>query len=261
MTNITHILAAHGAGDDSPSNRYIRQLAETLNRMGEFAEVICAFRKGTPTFSDVLERVRTRQVIVLPIMTSEGYFSRKVLPRSLAESPGSGDLNVTIMAPLGTNPAIIEITEEIIVDAATAMRFSPDDAEIILAGHGTRQFAGSCSRTVEVAEALGKRHADWSIRTAFLDETPYLADVDLAAMNRPVIAVPFLIGGGQHVSIDIPRLLGISESGSESTPPLFGRIGNRVRVCTTAVGMHRRIPGLVRNLFRAASPKTQAGAA
>ena len=261
MTNITPILAAHGAGDDAPSNKYIRQLADTLNRMGEFADVICAFQKGNPTFSDVLERVKTRQVIVLPIMTSEGYFSRNVLPRSLADSPGSGELNVTIMAPLGTHPAMIEITEEIIVDAATAMDINPDDAEIILVGHGTRQYDGSRSRTIEVAEALCERHANWSIRTAFLDELPLLADVDLAAINRPVIAIPFLIGGGHHASIDIPRLLGISERGSESRTLLFGRIGNRVRVCTTPVGMHHRVPVLIRNLLRAASRKALSGAA
>ena len=45
------------------------------------------------------------------------------------------------------------------------------------------------------------------ILTAFLDESPHLADVAKSLGDGPVVAAPLLMGGGPHVDVDLARAL------------------------------------------------------
>lgn len=259
MTDVTVILAAHGAGDASDSNTYVRSLAAALHLSSDVADIRCAFRKGSPSFADALTSARTANVLVVPIMTSEGYFSTKVLPAALAESPRWCGLTVEILPPVGMHPRIIDLTRELIVEAAIRFKLSLDSSTVILVGHGTTRHRRSRSRTEDVAAALGDRHPGWRLATAFLDESPRLSEIALPLDRRNVIAVPFLIGGGHHAMTDIPNQLGLDETKIEEGKSPGGLVNGAIRVCTRPLGMHREFPMLLRDIVTAALRKKATG--
>ncbi|RME41580.1 MAG: hypothetical protein D6788_00945, partial [Planctomycetota bacterium] len=78
------MLAAHGCRQRPEPNALVRDYARRLAAENIFAEVGCAFHLGTPGFAEALARVNADQITVLPFMSSEGFFTRVVLPRELA---------------------------------------------------------------------------------------------------------------------------------------------------------------------------------
>lgn len=258
MSDVTILLAAHGAGDASPSNAFVTRLAGALRDSLSDVEVVCAFRKGEPGFADALTRVKSPRAVVIPIMTSEGFFSTRVLPAALAMSTHIADLDITIAQPLGMHPRFIDFTESLFENAIDDHGLNPADATFVVVGHGTRQHARSQSRTVDVADAVAVRHADWDVRSAFLDEPPLLTDVAATLRERHVVAVPFLIGGGHHASIDIPEQLGIARASSE-VAPCVGRASGRLKICARPVGMHATVPSLILEIALAAISESRTG--
>lgn len=261
MSGYTLLLAAHGAGDDSPSNAHVRQLAAALSGEMGAVEIRCAFRKGAPSFDSVLAEVRTERVVVVPLMTSAGYFSTKILPESLRASPFWSVLDISISPPLGMHPRMIDIAEERIAHAAAAHALNPTESAAIVVGHGTRRHARSRSRTVDVAAALAERNPDWHITSAFIDDAPSLPDVVGTIDRRHLIAVPFLFGGGHHALVDIPRHLGVCPESRLVGPPHTCRDNGYMRICTESVGADPRVPSLVRDLARSMLDTSIQGAA
>lgn len=260
MSAVTIILAAHGSGDGSDANLRVHRLANALTADADASVVLAAFRKGRPSFADALDAVTTPRVVVVPVMTSEGYFTNNVLPAALAESPRFSEFDVCITPPLGMHPRMVDIAGELMADAARRCKLTAAETTVIIVGHGTRQHAGSRSRTDDVAAALGKRNPDWRIAPAFLDESPCLAEIVATQNRRNLIAVPFLIGGGHHATVDIPKQLGIGVDAIAAGAPFVNDEGGTIRICTSAVGMHARIPSLVRDVARSAVAINSAGA-
>ncbi|MCB9858315.1 MAG: ferrochelatase [Phycisphaerales bacterium] len=260
MNDVTILLAAHGAGDASPSNDYIRRLVDSLKDTLGSAQITCAFRKGAPSFADALSAVETHRIIVIPIMTSEGYFSKRILPASLAESPQFANLDVRITPPLGMHDGLIDITASLFEESIVRWGLKAPNSTLIVVGHGTRQHARSRCRTADVAEAILAQRPDWDVRAAFIDESPFVNEVAASLRDRNIIAVPFLIGGGHHALIDIPDQLGICTSAMDDEPPFVTTIEGRLRICTQAVGMHAKIPSLVRDIAMAHLTNSTAGA-
>jgi uroporphyrin-III C-methyltransferase len=84
---------------------------------------------------------------------------------------------------------------------------------LALVGHGTRRHPESRDTTLKLAETLRRRRVAGEVLAAFIDDDPPLdALLETAALPH-LIVVPFLVGGGTHVSEDIPRLLGLQQSG------------------------------------------------
>ncbi|HPF40995.1 MAG TPA: ferrochelatase [Phycisphaerae bacterium] len=260
MTGATILLAAHGSGDDSASNAFVHALTARLSNDLAPTPVLCAFRKGRPSFAEAIASVTGDSVIVIPVMTSEGYFSTRVLPAAIAESPRAASLRVTMTAPLGLHPAFVEITESLLAGAVA--QFAPPIANttFLVVGHGTPRHADSRSRTVEVVEAIAARRDDWDIRPAFIDEPPYVRDVVATLASRHVIATPFLIGGGHHATIDIPEQLGALREDNVGAAPFANIAGGVMRICTEAVGMHTSIPDLAREIALAELTESKTGA-
>ena len=65
----------------------------------------------------------------------------------------------------------------------------------------------------------------------------------------PVIAVPYLMGGGAHVAVDIPCALGIDPVGNA---PWAQEVDGHLRVCDRAIGDDPGLVGLVLDLAQKA---------
>ena len=81
--SVSLVLAAHGSNAQPLVNARIRELAETLESNGRFTRVLAAFHQGAPHFSKVLDQLPAGRTVVVPLMTSAGYYCDKVLPREL----------------------------------------------------------------------------------------------------------------------------------------------------------------------------------
>ena len=81
------ILAAHGAGDGSEANRGLLELAHTLGALRPDVTFECAFWKGTPSFERSARRLRGQHPVVVPIMTSDGYYANFLIPNPILLPP------------------------------------------------------------------------------------------------------------------------------------------------------------------------------
>ena len=202
---MTVILAAHGAGDGSEANRRVLELADELRARRPGVRFGCAFWKGTPSFEDVARSSRGLRPVVVPIMASAGYYARRRLPEEWAKGDPSGSFVIT--RPIGTLPAFPRVLATKVGEAVTDMVRGRLDPVVLLVGHGTTRVRSSGDAARWVRDQLALTFPNTEILTAFLDESPHLSDVAASLGDRPVVAVPLLLGGGPHVVVDLAQAL------------------------------------------------------
>ena len=100
------VLATHGSRTEPDVNRTMRTYAKQLAERTSFDEVLVAFHQGTPHFSQVLDRTNAEEIVILPVMTSNGYYCAEVLPRELAKNGRYGNVRLHQTAPLGVDPRV-----------------------------------------------------------------------------------------------------------------------------------------------------------
>ena len=195
------ILAAHGAGDGSEANRRLLELADALRVGRPGVRFGCAFWKGTPSFEDAARSSRGQGPVVVPIMASGGYYARRRLPEEWTK--GDPSRSFVIAPPIGTLPAFPRVLATKVGVAVTDMMRRGLNPVVLLVGHGTTRIlsSGDAARSVRDELALTFPHTE--ILTAFLDESPHLADVAGSLGDCPVVAAPLLLGGGPHVLVDL----------------------------------------------------------
>jgi len=229
MNEFALILAAHGSRVDSSSNAAIWQMAERVRDQAEFAEVTCAFHHGAPGFADVLGAVKSKRVVVVPIMTSEGYYSREALPRALRSHPDFAMRRVTIAPPIGVHPEISRLMRARLNKMIHQFGLVPESTSVAVIGHGTPRNESSRISTNELAAALQKMGPCSDVFPAFLDEEPFVETVPGRAAHNTIVVLLFLIAAGPHALRDVPRRLELSmitpppltrgDTGGSSLPP------------------------------------------
>ncbi len=209
---MTVILAAHGAGDGSDANRRLLWLADTLRARRPHVRFGCAFWKGTPSFEDAARNLRGQGPLVLPIMASAGYYARRRLPEEWAK--GDPSHSVVIAPPIGTLPLFLRVLATKVVKAVTDMTRRGLKPAVLLVGHGTTRVRTSGDTARWLRDELVLALPRTEILAAFLDESPRLTDVTGSLGDRPVVAVPLLLGGGPHVLVDLARALNATRTSS-----------------------------------------------
>lgn len=247
------LLLGHGS-DHSPASAHpIRMLARELQHRKCFGEVKLGFWKEKPYLHEALWRVQAREVVVVPIFTSEGHYTKRVIPRELgldeqaARPPG---LAVYLSRPVGAHPGIAEV---ILDRARAATRRRMRDGELpmwaearkgkvalVIVGHGTPRHPDSSGVTHRVARAVRARWSHGPVAAAFLDEAPTVPRVIGQMDVASAVVVPFFISEGWHAGVTLPRSLAV-EGGR-------GRLGETAIRYTPPVGTHPSIADLVVDL-------------
>lgn len=242
MTNTSLILAAHGGGAGSAANRRLCRIADHLQRRSYFRRVRAAFHLGEPKFADVVRELDDEaEVVVLPVMTSAGYFSRIVLPRALADGHASPARRLHVLPPLGTHADVPGIVARQLAETAARFALPRDDTTVLIVGHGTPRIRESAAAALRVAGELRARDEWAAVQAAFLDDEPRLEDVPGRLTTGHVLVYPFLIGGGEHTLVDIPQRLG-------GTIPAGARLPAWLRNCERRIVLARPF-GLTRALL------------
>jgi len=200
-------LAAHGSSHDDRCAAPVLRHADRLRALGRFAEVHAVFWKQPPFFRDLRGMTDSPSVLVVPVMTAEGFYAATVLPRELnLHDPPPGP--AILLAPaVGALEDMADLIIAQACEAAARDGFGPRDAHLLVVGHGTRRDAQrSGETTIRHAEAIARRAIFRSSSAAFLEQDPAIGTAleRLPARER-VILVPFLIASGTHAADDIPR--------------------------------------------------------
>ena len=201
------LLAAHGERHADADNAGVAWLARRLTTEGVAAEVVAGFIKGTPSVGEAIRALTPRDVIVYPLFLANGYFTRVALPRLIdkAKDDDSGRA-ITVLSPLGLEPALVDVIADEAVAAAHARRIPPQEVTAVLLAHGSTKDRASRIAAGQLADRLRERRRFRDVRLALLEEPPSLADAT-ADVQGPIVVVGLFAGEGMHGASDAGRLV------------------------------------------------------
>jgi sirohydrochlorin ferrochelatase len=196
------ILAAHGAGDDSGANAFVRSCARQVEAGGAGARVTAAFHLGTPAYAVALRKADRAKVLVIPLLMSDGFFADRLRGEI---SRGSDDRHApVVLRPIGIQPRFVRMVANRVAAAIRCLVRSSRPAIVIVVAHGTKRHAGSGAAGRALADAIARRSA-LPAHAAYLDQSPTIEEVIARApLDAELIVVPLLLGGAEHAERDVP---------------------------------------------------------
>lgn len=253
------ILVAHGAVDTPRSNQPIHDLASAVQAVGDFASVTPAFLNGAPQVTHVLETIEAehgidcRRVLVVPIMTSQGYYLKK-LPGLFEQNRNFSQFDLHMTSVVGLHPQIPSLMFQRLQSQLDSLPDDHRDVEVIVIGHGTRRNSTSGQSTFDLVDQLANdlrnfdSHRSIHVCAGFLDQDPELASVfESRPSDAHVIALPFLVALGPHMTEDVPEALGLP-TGPEIAFPLSKEQPGRRVICEQPLALYASLPSLVLEL-------------
>ena len=212
------VLAAHGSRSDTSVAERIESLAARLTSRGVADVVGVAYHVGTPSFDTILDSLDADRIAVVPLLTSDGYFNRVVLPNALRLNARAALPGWRISQPIGTHAGWVDAFAGNAQREITARGIAADQLEIVVAAHGTTRTSSSQESAAQLASGLATV-LDAPVTALYLDAEPPLASIWSVTTRAYVIVVPFLFGGG-HMRDDLPDRIG--ESAGRSVLVLDG---------------------------------------
>jgi uroporphyrinogen III methyltransferase/synthase len=210
------VLAAHGGGEGSSANLLVASLAAQLCREFPHADVAPSFNLGHPDLASAVHAALGRRIVVVPLMTSAGYFAGEHLRRSIAQT-GVDPRSVEIAPPIGVDRRVAELACTRFGEALARHRLDPGECSLLVIGHGTARSSASGAATDAIVAEVQRRFNSTQARAAFLDQAPYLENVAAdPSLRSVVVAFPFLIGGAGHAREDVPDRLGVPRAAAET---------------------------------------------
>lgn len=167
---------------------------------------------------------RQPQALIYPFFMAEGFFTRRLLPRRLAEA---GMPAPRQLAAFGHHPDLPALLTQIV---------APHPGTVLLAAHGSQVSRASATRTEELADLL-RAATRRAVVTGYVEEAPFLQEA--ARITGPAVCLPLFATRAGHVLQDVPEAL--AEAGFEG--PLLPPIGE-----------HAAVPGLIASALRASAP-------
>lgn len=207
------VIIAHGSpSEPAPQEAFLQNLAQQVAALRPKDTI----RGATLATPGSLERALSglSAPIIYPLFMAEGWFTRRELPRRIAEL----GISARQLPPLGRDPALPEIIAQICIEAARNAGLSPDASDLILVAHGSRVARRSKDSAYDMAQALRGLTSFWRVRVALIEEPPFLHDI--AAQSERGLILPFFALQAGHVEDDIPEALQQAGFRGPLLPPL-----------------------------------------
>jgi sirohydrochlorin cobaltochelatase len=211
------IIVGHGSTVNPDSDVPTYEHAEVIRRREIFGEVHCCFWKEEPSMREVLHMVSRDDIYVVPNFISEGYFTKRVIPREMnliGPVTFFGDRMVKYCDPVGSHPRMTEVLLHRAQE--TAPELLPEETSLLIIGHGTSLNENSAVAVKEQVRRISELHYYAEVLAAFMEEMPLVTDWRTMTTTKYVVAVPFFISDGLHSYQDIPVLLGIEADEGEA---------------------------------------------
>ncbi len=214
MTESALILAGHGSHISPNTAGVVWSYVDRLRALGTAEEVTACFWKEPPALNQVLDTVQAAQVFVVPVFTARGYFTASVIPSEMAlQGPVTrrDGKQIILTRPLGEHPAMTRVVRNIVRAHIDEHQLDPADTAVAIIGHGTRRNPNSRDTTRYQAKSL--RDLNWvgEVVDVYLDDEPDIPSLYRRTRAGNIIALPYFLAPGSHVSIDVPRALGLRD--------------------------------------------------
>lgn len=187
--------------------------------------------------TNVLDGIEPGPVVVVPVMTSNGYYLNRVIPGKLAENRNPQRYQWFVSEVAGTHRQIEGAMIERIQNRLADFQMSESQTTLLLVGHGTRRNRNSAKSTFALFEKLKSAFPSLRTRVAFLDQDPELKLVAASVVQGHTLVVPFLVSRGPHMTEDVPNAIGLP-SGHDITFPFFKETAGRKVACQMPIGMY-----------------------
>ncbi|MCB0035292.1 MAG: hypothetical protein KDE51_14770 [Anaerolineales bacterium] len=200
------VIAAHGSQFNPNTALPAWACVDAIRPLGLFDEVTAAFWKEQPAFGTVLETLSATDVLVVPLFSSDGYFTRRVLP---AELNPRWEQVVQITAAVGQNKFVEPLIDKRVNEALLLNGWAAEQTAVVIVGHGTERSQTSSTTTEYQAQRLRDGGRFGAGLTGYLDQEPLIGDVYQQTEFPQLLVVPNFIAAGLHTQEDIPAELGI----------------------------------------------------
>lgn len=219
MTKTALILAGHGSHISPHTAGLVWSYVDTLRARGIADEITACFWKEQPAFSQVLDTVTADQIVVVPVFTAQGYFANTVIP---AEMGLTGTVTqrdgrtITYTATLGEHPELKNIMQQRIQALMDAENLDPLTVAVAVIGHGTPRSRSSRDAAAEQAQQLRDSEIVAEVVAVYLDDDPAIDTIYHTTTAPNIIAVPYFLAPGSHVTIDVPNALGLPSDAAQA---------------------------------------------
>lgn len=237
------VLAAHGSTATGKSNQPLFELAGQILDSGIFSWVTPAFLMGDPQLDSVFAELPPGDVVIIPVMTSDGYYLRQVIPGKIAANSGLDSFRIFMATPLGMHPDLAPLVVERIETLFELLGLQSENTAVMIIGHGTRRNPESARSTEQLTAQVRDSLPECEILTAYIDQDPTIEFVIGQTSKLNLLAIPFLISRGPHTTVDVPQALGLP-SGPEIEFPLVDLVGQGLIICDLPVGLYPEIAEL-----------------
>ncbi len=236
-SDLALVLAAHGdlggkGADNTPGHERLKNaLAPLLPQL----DVVSGVMKGTPPLQEVASTLLHERVLVLPLLLSNGYFCKTVLPRRLGldiqhqqQKEGAWqNLNrdgqyIRLLPPLGVLPFLPDLVSQSIQgtlapNSKSALLKPELEREVLIVAHGSTVGPESRLCALQLKDHLEKRYGYRQLRVAFLSEEP-LVEKAVLTLSEDAIVVPLFASGGLHGHDDISEMMERAPAGCKLAP-------------------------------------------
>jgi sirohydrochlorin ferrochelatase len=171
--------------------------------------------------------------LVYPLFMAGGWFTRTHLPEKLAEAGGEG---WRVLQPFGLDEAVQALAVTVLRDALARAGQRADQAQVLLAAHGSFRSTAPAEVAYAVAARLEREVGPAKVAVGFIDQNPRIVEVATALPEGGVV-LPFFAARGGHVIDDLPAALAEAGFAGRVLPPL---------------GLDPRVPGIIRRALRLA---------
>ena len=208
--NAALLLIAHGSARYPDAAGVLHRHAAALRAAGPFRQVEVGLLHGAPSVAESLGRIDTAEVRVVPFFMEAGYFTRDAIPRALG-----GDRRVRLCPPVGTHDAMAGLIERQALAACAAMGVPSRQAAVLVVGHGSASAPGRTLALHEHASRVGWTTLFARVKSACLEEAPFVAEALRGLRHHPVVIIGFFAGDGGHVRDDLPALVPAEQAARE----------------------------------------------
>ena len=127
MSGVALVLAGHGSHISAETAGVVWRYVDRLRQMGVADEITACFWKEQPALSRVLESVAADEVVIVPVFTAQGYFTRDVLPAEMSLTGAltlRGKRRIHLTPPIGEHALLDAIVDARLHDAGLYPRLA-----------------------------------------------------------------------------------------------------------------------------------------
>ncbi len=247
MSGIALVLAGHGSHISPNTAGIVWRCVDRLRRWAVAAEITACFWKEPPSFRHALDTITARQVVIVPVFTAQGYFTQTVIPTEMGLGSGvtvKSGKTICLAPGIGEHPLLEKIVWQRVQDVLISQKLPLTETAVAVIGHGTRRNRHSRGAARRQARLIRRRTQVREVVDVYLDDEPDIPSIYRSTRAKNIIALPYFLASGSHVTVDVPQALGLSQN---SFPE---RIKGRDVFYTKPVGSDETLCSVILELAR-----------